>query len=301
MGVNMKYKGYILLGITILIFSTLEVVTSTLKGIINPLQLTFIRFFIGGFILLPFVIRKKEKLNKNDLLFFLGLGALNIFISMGSLQLSIHMGKASTAAILISSNPIFVMFFSTLFLKEKVTFDKFTCIVLGTAGISLIIYKGNTGGDTVLSLTLALLASLTFGLYTVLGKLKSERLSTITMISISSILGSLLYIPVLLYFKLPLFYVPQASILKVAYLGMFLSGIAYITYMEALKILTASKGSMVFFLKPVLASILAIIFLGESLNAKTIFGMLLVLVGILINFVKINIKPKNSDCTSATD
>jgi drug/metabolite transporter (DMT)-like permease len=301
MGVNMKYKGYILLGITILIFSTLEVVTSTLKGIINPLQLTFIRFFIGGFILLPFVIMKKEKLNKNDLLFFLGLGALNIFISMGALQLSIHMGKASTAAILISSNPIFVMFFSTLFLKEKVTFDKFACIVLGMAGISLIIYKGNTGGDTVLSLTLALLASLTFGLYTVLGKLKSERLSTITMISISSILGSLLYIPVLLYFKLPLFYVPQASILKVAYLGIFLSGIAYITYMEALKILTASKGSMVFFLKPVLASILAIIFLGESLNAKTIIGMLLVLVGILINFVKINVKPKNSDCTSATD
>lgn len=296
----MKYKGYILLGITIMIFSTLEVVTSTLKGIINPLQLTFIRFFIGGFILLPFVIAKKEKLYKKDWLFFLGLGVLNIFISMGALQLSINMGKASTAAILISSNPIFVMLFSALILKEKATFNKLACIVLGMAGISLIIYKGNTGGDTVLSLTLALLASLTFGLYTVLGKLKSERVSSITMISISSILGSLLYIPVLLYFKLPLFYIPQASILKVAYLGIFLSGIAYITYMEALKLLTASKGSMVFFLKPVLASTLAIIFLGESLNIKTIIGMFLVLAGILINFVKISSKAKNSDKASTS-
>lgn len=300
MGVNMKYKGYILLGITIMIFSTLEVVISTLKGIINPLQLTFIRFFIGGFILLPFVIAKKEKLYKKDWLFFLGLGVLNIFISMGALQLSINMGKASTAAILISSNPIFVMLFSALILKEKATFNKLACIVLGMAGISLIIYKGNTGGDTVLSLTLALLASLTFGLYTVLGKLKSERVSSITMISISSILGSLLYIPVLLYFKLPLFYIPQASILKVAYLGIFLSGIAYITYMEALKLLTASKGSMVFFLKPVLASTLAIIFLGESLNIKTIIGMFLVLAGILINFVKISSKAKNSDKASTS-
>lgn len=301
MGVNMKYKGYILLGITILIFSTLEVVTSTLKGIINPVQLTFIRFFIGGFILLPFVITKKEKIYKKDWLFFLGLGVINIFISMGALQLSINMGKASTAAILISSNPIFVMLFSAFILKEKATFDKLACIVLGMAGISLIIYKGNTGGDTVLSLTLALLASLTFGLYTVLGKLKSERVSSITMISISSILGSLLYIPVLLYLKLPIFYIPQAAILKVVYLGVFLSGIAYITYMEALKILTASKGSMVFFLKPVLASTLAIIFLGESLNAKTIIGMSLVLAGILINFVNINIKTKNSDKASTTE
>jgi drug/metabolite transporter (DMT)-like permease len=71
--------------------------------------------------------------------------------------------------------------------------------------------------------------------------------------------------------------------------------------MEALKILTASKGSMMFFLKPVLASTLAIVFLGESLNKKTIIGMLLVLTGIFINFVKINIKPKNSDCTSTTE
>lgn len=297
----MKYKGYILLGITILIFSTLEVVTSTLKGVINPLQLTFIRFFIGGLVLLPFVIVKKEKLHKKDWLFFLGLGALNIFVSMGALQLSIYIGKASTAAILISSNPIFVMFFSALILKEKATFDKLVCIVLGMAGISLIIYKGNTSGDTVLSLMLALLASLTFGLYTVLGKLKSQGVSIITMISISSILGSLLYLPILIYLELPIFYIPQAYILKVAYLGIFLSGIAYITYMEALKILTASKGSMVFFLKPVLASTLAIIFLDESLNVKTVVGMLLVLAGILINFIKINNKTNSLDKASASE
>ena len=61
----MKYKGYILLGITVLIFSTLEVVTSTLKDIINPLQLTFLRFLIGGIVLLPLVIRKKEKVQQN--------------------------------------------------------------------------------------------------------------------------------------------------------------------------------------------------------------------------------------------
>lgn len=296
----MKYKGYLLLGITIVIFSTLEVITSTLKGIINPMQLTFIRFFIGGMTLLPFAIAKKEKLERKDWLFFLGLGALNIFISMGALQLSINLGKASTSAILISSNPIFVMLFSSIILKEKATWDKLLCMLLGIAGIFLIIFKGNTGGDTIASLLLALLASLTFGLYTVLGKLKSEGISSITMISISSILGSILYVPVLLYYKLPLFYIPSGTLLKIAYLGIFLSGIAYITYMEALKILTASKGSMVFFLKPVIASVLAVIFLGEVLSIKTIFGMLLVLIGILINFVKLNSKSNKTVEASST-
>lgn len=286
----MKYKGYILLGITIFIFSTLEVVTSTLKGIINPLHLTFIRFFIGGIVLLPIVIYKKEKLQMKDWLFFLGLGVLNIFLSMGSLQLSVSLGKASTTAILISSNPIFVMLFSTIILREKVSLDKVICIFLGIAGISLIIYRGNSGGDTIASLLLALFASVTFGLYTVLGKLKSEGISSITMISISSLLGSLCYIPVLIYNNISIFSIPSGTLLKVIYLGVFLSGVAYITYMEALKILTASKGAMVFFLKPVIASTLAVLFLGEQLSLKTIAGMLLVLVGIFINFTKLNFK-----------
>ena len=284
----MKYKGYILLGVTIFMFSTLEVVTSTLKGLINPLQLTFLRFLIGGIVLLPLAIKKREKLLAKDLLFFLGLGILNILVSMGSLQLAINLGKASTAAILISSNPIFVLLFSSILLKEKVDLNKIACMVLGIVGISLIIYKGNVGGDTVVSLALAVVASVTFGLYTVLGKLKSEGVSTITMICYSSIFGSLLYLPILLLNDIPLFYIPQGTILKILYLGVFLSGIAYITYIEALKILTASKGAMVFFLKPVISSMLAIVFLGESLSFKTAAGMLIVLAGVSINFIKIN-------------
>lgn len=284
----MKYKGYVLLGITILMFSTLEVVTSTIKNVINPLQLTFLRFLIGGAVLLPWVINRKEKVQVKDLLFFLCLGILNIFISMGSLQLAVNMGKASTAAILISSNPIFVLLFSSIFLKEKVTFDRIACILLGILGITLIIYKGNMGGDTAASLIFGVIASLTFGLYTVFGKLKSERISSITMICLSSIFGSLLYIPVLLWQGIPVFYIPPGTFLKILYLGVFISGIAYITYMEALKILTVSKGAMVFFLKPVIASILAVFFLGESLSIKTAAGMILVLAGIFINFCKIN-------------
>lgn len=291
----MKYKGYLLLGITVLIFSTLEVVTSTMKGAMDPLQLTFLRFVIGGAVLLPLVIKKREHIRPRDLLFFAELGILNIFISMGSLQLAISMGKASTAAILISSNPIFVLLFSLLLLKEKVSYDRIACILFGIAGITLIMYKGNTGGDTVLSLTLAVIASLTFGLYTVLGKLKPEGISNITMICASSIFGSLMYIPVLLWKGTPLFYMPQGSFFKILYLGVVVSGVAYITYMEALKIISPSKGSVVFFLKPVIASVLSVVFLGEGLSLKTIAGMLLVLTGIFINFFKINFHIEGGD------
>jgi len=281
---SIKLKGYLYLGITIMIFSTLEVVSSSLKGLIHPTQLIFIRFLIGGLALLPWVIAKKEKISKKDWLFFAGLGILNPVISMGSLQIAISLGKASTAAILISSNPIFVVMFSVLLLKEKVTKNNILCMILGVVGITLIIYKGGSGGDTAISLFLGIFSSLTFGLYSVLGKKKADNVSSITMISLSAIIGSLCTIPVLLYMGLPVLYFPKEGFFRIMYLGLILSGLAYITFIEALKILSASKGSMVFFLKPAIATILAVIFLGENISMRTIFGMALVAVGILINF-----------------
>lgn len=282
--ISEKLKGYIYLGITILIFSTLEVVSSSLKGLIHPTQLIFIRFMIGGLALLPWVIVKKEKISMKDWLFFAGLGILNTVISMGSLQLAISMGKASTAAILISSNPIFVVMFSVLLLKEKVTKNNIICMVFGVIGITMIIYKGNSSGDTAMSLFLGLIASMTFGLYSVLGKMKADNISSITMISLSAIIGSICTIPILMYMKLPVFYFPKEGFFRIMYLGLILSGFAYITFIEALKILSASKGSMVFFLKPAVATVLAVIFLGEKISIRTVLGMALVAIGILINF-----------------
>lgn len=246
--INKRIKGYIYLGITILIFSTLEVVSSSLKGIIHPFQLIFIRFLLGGLALLPWVIVKKEKLSKEDWIFFTGLGLLNTVISMGSLQLAISMGKASTAAILISSNPIFVVMFSAILLKEKITKNNIACMILGLVGIILIIYKTDSAGDTPLSLLLGLISSLAFALYTVLGKKKADNISSITMISLSAIMGSICTIPILIFMGLPVLYFPKEGFFRLMYLGLVLSGFAYITFMEALKILSASKGSMVFFL-----------------------------------------------------
>ncbi|NLM45004.1 MAG: EamA family transporter [Clostridiales bacterium] len=282
--VHEKLKGYIYLGITILIFSTLEVVSSSLKDLIHPLQLIFIRFLLGGLALLPWVIVRKEKITKKDWLFFGALGILNTVVSMGSLQLAIYMGKASTAAILISSNPIFVVMFSYLILKECISKNNIICMILGIIGIILIIYKPDSTGDTPLSLLLGVIASMTFGLYTVLGKNKAENISSITMISLSAIIGSIFTIPVLMFMRLPIFYFPKEGFFRIMYLGLVLSGFAYITFIEALKILSASKGSMVFFLKPAIATILTVVFLGESISLRIIFGMILVAAGIFINF-----------------
>lgn len=279
-----KIKGYIFLIFTILMFSTIEVVSYPIKKFMGPFQLTFLRFFIGGVCLLPFALANRDKLKAKDYLYFAALGALNVVVSMSCLQAAIFFGKASTAAVIISSNPIFVMIFSVALLGEKMEKKRLAAIGLGIVGLLIIMSRYNSGGDTLEGIILAIIGMVIFSLYTVLSKMKSESVSSITMISYSAIFGSLLYIPYFIASGINPINFPVESILRLLFLGVIVSGIAYYTYIEALKILGAGKGSMVFFLKPPIAIVLAAVFLGEVIKINTIIGTLLILIGMFINF-----------------
>src|SRR6056297_1337782 len=166
-------KGWIYILTTVFFFSTLEVVTKPYSGIFNPLQLTFLRFLFGGLILLIYILTtgslKYYKLTFKKLLIMGLIGSLNSMIAMSFLQLSVKFSNASTAAILISANPIFVVFLAWIFLKEKINFRKILSIIIGLVGIALIIMS-NTAGDTVIGLIFGSLSALSFGMYTVLVK-----------------------------------------------------------------------------------------------------------------------------------
>ncbi|AFK87266.1 MULTISPECIES: DMT family transporter [Thermoanaerobacterium] len=79
-------RGYIYLIVTVLFFSTYEVVGRTLTGIINPLQINFIRFFIGGLILLPVAIKNIKSKNLHialkDFWLLVLIGLTNVVFSM---------------------------------------------------------------------------------------------------------------------------------------------------------------------------------------------------------------------------
>ncbi len=65
-------RGFIYLVITIILLSTYEVVCRTMVGKISPVQVSFIRFFFGGVILLPAALldlkQREVKLNRKDLI-----------------------------------------------------------------------------------------------------------------------------------------------------------------------------------------------------------------------------------------
>ena len=70
------------------------------------------------------------------------------------------------------------------------------------------------------------------------------------------------------------------------FISIFITGIAYICYFYAIEQLSITFASLIFFIKPVLVPILAIIFLSEKPQVNFWFGLVLIVSGSVIIFTE---------------
>ena len=56
-----NYSGYFFILLTTIIFSTMEVMLRYTRGLFAPMQITYLRFLIGGIALIPFAIASLKK------------------------------------------------------------------------------------------------------------------------------------------------------------------------------------------------------------------------------------------------
>ncbi len=285
------YQSHLFCFLTILVWGTLEVSGKLLSSDVTPYAITAWRFLIGGLLLSPFAFKHDPAHPTPGFKGFLHLGFLgffNVCLSMLILQLSVYYGKASLTAIILSINPLFVAMFASLLLKEKMKPLDGLALFAGILGIIVLVF-GEVEMDLgvylnlPLGVGLAISAALTFGLYTVLTKSAVAKYGNIKANSISFLLGSIcLFIYNFATGKDALIRLTWPNIAVTAYMGIFITGIAYLLYFEGMRHIGASKASMYFFLKPMFATILAWLLLKESLGFVQFLAVLLIVLAMLI-------------------
>ncbi|MDD2189374.1 MAG: DMT family transporter [Eubacteriales bacterium] len=282
-----KVVLYILVSATL--FSTMEIVLKTVGAQLDEFQLTFIRFLIGGLFLLPFAIKEIKKyqtvITKKDMLHMLSMGIVCICISMILFQLGVENSKASTAAVIFCINPMFTMLFAHFMTEEKLNKTKAAALAFGLLGIVFMINPFNMEpGNTPLGVLYIVLAAATFGFYSVMGKKSIHRLRGITQTSISFILGTAVLLPILLLLQRPVFAgITTDNIGMILYIGIMITGLGYLTYFLSMEASDAATASIVFFVKPALAPIFAVIVLHEVISISGLLGILLILTGSYIS------------------
>lgn len=281
-------KAYGFVCLTAFLFGTMEVACKLAGNQLDPFQLTFIRFAIGGLILLPFAIvelrKNKIKLSIKDFMVLGMVGTLGIPLSMVFFQLGVVNSNAATASVLISINPLFTMVFAHFFTSEKLNKNKFAVLGIAFLGLIFMIKPWNIQeGNTAIGIAYMLLAAIFFGAYTVAGKVSVQKMGIMAQTSISFILGSLVLLVVILVMGKPVVAGVADNLLLVGYVSVFVTGLGYFSYFMAIKMSDAATGSLAFFLKPAIAPVMAVIFLRETILWNTYIGIALILAASYMN------------------
>lgn len=299
-------KIFIYISLTAFLFGTMEIALKIGGDNLDSLQMTFLRFLIGGLMLAPFGIREamenKLRLSLKDIGWLLLVGGMGIPVSMLAFQFGVERCNASTAAALICLNPIFTMVIAHIFTAEKMDRPKWYAFVLGLVAAVLMIRPWDIQkGNTAFGMALMLFASVTFAAYTVMGKQSIDRIGTFTQTSISFILGSLILLAAIIILKKPIFAGVSENLPVVLYAGIFVTGLGYMFYFMAIRLSDATTGSIAFFIKPAIAPVLAVLILHETIYWNTIVGIIILISASCITFADTTIKRRKAINQMAAD
>lgn len=302
--------GCLFIALATMIFSTMEVVLKlpAVAGAFHPMQITMERFLVGGVCLIPvaaYTLKKKGvRLTGADLRYFALTGLLNIPLGMVLYQLAITCGQANIVAVIFSGNPIFVTMLAFLILHEAIRWNNILALMFEILGILAIINPFGGGEIRLASVGLTVLSALFFALYAVLGKKKTARVGSIVVTCCSFLFGSAELFLLLLLGRTGFGVgVYQAVGLDVFCGVPFLQGITgktlpyflfigivncaagYVFHMLAIEKTSATHGSLVFFFKPILAPLIALLVLKEALTVPILTGIAMFLMGSLLGIV----------------
>ncbi|AMV60100.1 membrane protein [Pediococcus damnosus LMG 28219] len=302
-----KTVGYI--SFATLMFSLMEIALKLAGGAFDPIQLNLIRFAIGGLVLLPIALRALKKqhrrLNWQDLRLFGLTGFVCVIISMTLYQLAIVYSPAATVAVLFSCNPVFALIFSYLILHERLGRANIISVVISVIGLLVIVNP--THIKNVVGLTLAVTSALTFGLYSIISRYGSQKrdLNGIVMTCFTFLTGTVELFVIVMLTHVPAIgrAMGQVSFLKqfvnipvihniswqyvplLFFIGVCVTGGGFAFYFLAMETSDVSTASLVFFIKPALAPILAALILGETITVPTIVGIVIILLGSVVTFM----------------
>ena len=286
----MKY--YIFLVLAVLFWSGNFITGRYISTSIEPMQLSFYRWFFVLVLLLPYIFINYKDLIlgfKKDSLLLVVFGAFGIAGFNTFLYYGLQTTSATNALLINSSTPIFIILISSIIFRIAITKIQILGVLLSTLGVLYLILKGNINHILELNFTPGdlwiLLAALDWAIYSVLLKFKPKELSSFSFLTITSFIGVIiLYIAFILQgYSLEFSFLSNKEVLySLIYIVIFPSILSFYFWNMATIEIGANKAGQSAHLMPIFGAILAYIFLGEVLEFYHIVGIVLIAIGIYL-------------------
>lgn len=259
------------------------------QGLVKPFGLNLVRVAVTAILLWVIFLGKpvnpairRKDLGRFVLCALTGI-AINqlLFIKGLSLTYSIH------ASLLMLTTPILITFIAAWLLKERINGLKIAGLLLGITGAVILVTAGGqqtNARNIFVGDLLILINAFSYTIYFVLVKPLMREYNPVTIIRMIFTIGLFMILP-FCWTEFREISWQVFSLKDWFILGMIVFGgtfLAYLFNVYGIKILGASIAGAYIYSQPVFATIVAIIFLGETIEIYKIIAALFIFAGVYL-------------------
>lgn len=248
-----------------------------------PLSSLSFRFLISGLIAVAIarVLGQTWRLTRQQWRGTIIFGICQNALYLGLFFVAMQWIEAGLAAIIASSMPLIVAFFSWVFLKEKTPLIGVLGLLAGFIGVALIMSGRLTGGSDPVGLLLGLIGVTALAIATLAVRGASSGGNVLMIVGLQMLIGSAaLFIPAILLETIDITYSPQ--LLGAFLYTVFVPGLAAtFIWFKLVGRIGTTRAATYHFLNPFFGVAIAAVLLGEEFGARDFIGVAIITAGIL--------------------
>jgi drug/metabolite transporter (DMT)-like permease len=259
------------------------------EGMVDPITLATIRFFLGGSLLfLLGLIAKQEMfgLSPWDIFSLAVLGLLGMVGMSGLLFVGQQSTTAINSSLIMQLNPIIILLLG-VFIGESITRDKVIGITISLIGclfvVGILSFQGlrfdlgHLRGDLFV-----LLAAVCWALYSIVGKPVVQRLGGYRTTTWAMLLGAFELLILRVVLPTPIVWPQGNTWYFITYLAFLPTAVAFFAWYEAMDRIDLALLNVMQYLTPIFTILLAWLLLNEHLSFSEWIGVAIVFLGVIM-------------------
>ena len=287
---DFSFKGHLSLFIAYIIFGLSAPIGKSVmsQGGVDPLALTHFRM-LGAALLFWFasLFAPSEKVCKKDLLLLLGAALFGVTINQICYIVGLSKTSPVDASLIATLGPVITMLVAAVYLREPITFKKILGVLVGAAGVILLIFTGvhiSNGSSNTAGNLICLVSSLSFAIYLTVFRDVVRRYSSITLMKWMFLYAAIICLPLCYKNVVSIDYVSLSAptYLKIAFVVGCATFFSYMLLPIGQKRLRPAIVSMYNYVQPIVSSVVAVAVGLDTFGWSKGYSALLVFLGVYI-------------------
>jgi drug/metabolite transporter (DMT)-like permease len=282
---------YLLLTLCALFWAGNSVVGRALHDSVPPVTLAFWRWSIALLLLMPWVagpLRRQWRAIVSNWKVMLLLSLLGVATYNTLNYMALQTTTATNSSLINSVCTVLIIVVNYVLFRVHATGLQWAGVAVSLAGTLAIVCRGDpavlAGLELVRGDVLLMVLALFWALYTACLRWRPRELDPLGFLGGTIVIGLLVLAPLYVWEALgsaPVTFTAGVTA-GIAYTGIFPSVLAYLFWNRGVAEVGSNRAGQFLHLIPVFGTLLAVIFLGESLKLYHLFGAALIFVGIYL-------------------